>query len=92
MGKNKFLQFVPEAVARSGAPLPGVPLVEVCNSRRVLIENHQGVIAYQSNEIVIKIRSGNICICGDCLQLIKMSKCQLVITGVVTAVYFREKG
>ena len=90
MGRNRFFSSVPDSIARAGAPLPGVPLVEICNGRRVLIENHQGVVAYQRNEINIKARGGYIYVCGDDLQLIRMSRCQLVITGVISGVSFKE--
>ena len=74
MGKSSYLPSVPDAISRCATPLPGVPLVEVCNSKRILIENHQGVVAYQSNEIIIKVRNGSICVCGDQLRLIRMSR------------------
>ena len=90
MGRNRLLPSVPDALTRSGTPVPGVPLVEVCSNRRVLIENHQGVVAYQVNEIVVKVRTGRICVCGEHLQLIRMNRSQLVITGRVSAVHFRE--
>ena len=90
MGRSRFLPSVPDAIARCGTPLPGIPLVEVCNNRRILIENHQGVVAYQNSEIIVKVRSGNICVCGDQLQLVRMSRYQLVITGVITSIHFKE--
>lgn len=90
MGRGRFLPSVPGAAAYSGVPLPGVPLVEVCNGKRVLIENHQGVVAYHRNEIVVKVRGGNIRVCGECLQLLRMSRSQLVITGGVFCIHFRE--
>ena len=90
MGKNRFLPSAADTIARCVAPLPGIPLVEVCNNRRVLIENHQGVVAYESNEIIIKVRNGTICIAGDRLQLMRMSRYQLIIMGVISSVHFRE--
>ena len=90
MGKNRFLPSVPDAIARCGTPLPGVPLVEVCNNRRILVENHQGIVAYENSKIIVKVRSGSISICGDQLQLIRMSRYQLIITGAISDVHFRE--
>lgn len=92
MGKNRFLSSGFDALTRCGTPLPGVPLVEVCNNRRVLIENHQGVVAYESNEIVVKVRNGTIRICGTQLQLMRMSRYQLVIMGMISEVCFGEIG
>ena len=62
---------------------PGQPLVEVVGHRRVLIENHQGVIAYSHNEIQVKVCFGQFCIAGNNLELACMSKQQLVIVGQI---------
>lgn len=67
-------------------PLPRIPLVEIYGQRRVLIENHQGIIAYGCNEILIKVRYGRICVSGECLKLVNMSRERLVITGRIFAV------
>ena len=90
MGRSRFHPSAFCSDTWNGMPLPGIPLVEVCNSRRVLIENHQGVLAYQEHEITIKVRKGKICVSGDHLKLLRMSREQLVISGVITAVCFRE--
>lgn len=90
MGKNRFLPSGFEAITRCNVPLPGVPLVEVCNNRRILIENHQGVVAYESNEIIVKVRDGTICICGSRLRLMRMSRYQLVIMGLISSVHFGD--
>lgn len=90
MGKNRFFPSAADVIARCTIPLPGVPLVEVCNNRRILIENHQGVVGYETNEIIVKVRNGTICIGGDHLQLIRMSRYQLVVVGVISSVKFGE--
>lgn len=66
--------------------LPGIPLVEIYGQRRVLIENHRGIIEYGNEEIVVRTRCGCICITGKCLKLAKMCKAKLVITGDISAV------
>lgn len=65
---------------------PGSPLVEIVGYQRVLIENHQGVTAYGSHEIRVKVCFGQLCISGLNLELACMSKQQLVITGEIQAV------
>ena len=67
-------------------PLPGVPLLELSGTRRVLIENHGGVTQYTQQEICIKVRYGLICVCGTGLELACMSKERLVITGCIDAI------
>lgn len=63
--------------------MPGVPLVEIVGQRRVLIEKHCGVMAYSSVEICAKVKYGLVCVCGNSLQLAKMTKEQLVIIGQI---------
>ena len=68
------------------AALPGLPLIEIYGQERVLIENHQGVIQYGRETICIKVKYGTVCISGSELELARMTKCQLVITGSIDAV------
>ena len=57
------------------------PIVEIAGQNRVLIENHQGVLAYSPEEIGIKVSYGKILIAGDDLRLMEISCDQLVIKG-----------
>ena len=63
--------------------IPGRPLVEIIDHSRVLIENHKGVTEYGVNMIRVKVKFGCICICGSHLELSRMTKGQLIITGNV---------
>ena len=67
-------------------PIPGRPLVEIIDHSRVLIENHKGVTEYGCNLIRVKVKFGSICICGSNLELSRMTKGQLIITGDVDAI------
>lgn len=64
----------------------GVPLVEICDQKRVLIENHQGIALYTCEEIRVKVNYGCITVCGERLKLAKMSREKLVITGKIGSV------
>ena len=66
--------------------LPGQPVVEVYGDRRVLIEHHGGVTEYGREKIQVKVRYGQLCICGGCLELARMTSEQLVITGRIDSV------
>lgn len=66
--------------------MPGVPLIEISGCHRFLLENHHGIIAYCDKEIRAKVSYGYVCICGSGLELAKMTKEQLVITGMITSV------
>ena len=72
--------------------IPGIPIVEICDRYRVLIENHHGIIGYAGKEIQVRVRDGCICVCGEDLKLTRMSKGKLVITGVVHGVNLKGRG
>lgn len=76
----------------SAGVLFGVPLIEICGRMRVLVENHQGVIGYGCDEILVKVRDGCICIRGEKLTMNVMSKIKLVITGDIKGVELRRRG
>ena len=57
------------------------PIVEIAGNGRVLIENHQGVLAYSPEEIGIKVSYGKILITGANLRLMQISCDQLVVKG-----------
>lgn len=63
--------------------LPGQSLVELFGAGRVLIEHHLGVTAFACDEICIKMKYGILQICGQRLEMEKMSNEMLVITGRV---------
>lgn len=69
-----------------GEPLPGVPLVELMNDHRVLIENHRGVTLYKTTEIRVRVRYGEISVCGSNLEMACMTGRQLVITGNILSI------
>ena len=66
--------------------LSKAPLVELAGNRRVLIENHHGVIQYATHEICVKTLYGHISIQGNRLELAKMTKEQLIVIGCIDCV------
>ncbi len=70
------------------APLPVIPLTEIADNKRVLIENHKGIAAYGSNEIRIIVRNGCNCILGQNLALHCISREKIVITGTIECIRF----
>lgn len=83
---SSYIRSVAASYNLSTNPLAGVPLVEICDRKRVLIENHQGILCYGCKEIRIKVRDGHICVLGENLKLNRMSKVKLVITGDIRSV------
>lgn len=86
MSNKKIAHRLIFAADLPDAPLPGLPLVEIYGQDRVLIENHLGVTQYGREAICIKVKFGQICISGCDLELARMTKGQLVITGRIDGV------
>lgn len=63
------------------APMPGIPLTEILGNRRVLIENHLGILAYSADEICIKVKKGSVRVEGEALIIDCISSERVVITG-----------
>lgn len=91
--KRQWVQKMADRADLAGEPLPGVPVVELAGDRRVLIEGHRGVCQYSREEVCVKVRYGCICICGCGLELTRMSREQLIISGRIDGikVHRREK-
>lgn len=66
--------------------LPGQPVVELVGDRRVLIENHIGVTEYGTERICVKVKYGQLSVRGYGLELVRMTKAQLVITGNIGSI------
>lgn len=65
---------------------PLCPIVELAGSHRVLIENHYGVTAYCLTQINVKMKYGQVEVCGKELMLEHMSRVKLVITGRIDSI------
>lgn len=93
MGRSHyFLNRLAEGVDLGEEPLPGQPIVELAGDRRVLIENHYGVKEYSREKIGVKVKYGQVNICGCGLELRHMTKAQLVISGKIDAVSLHRRG
>ncbi len=71
--------------------VPGQSIVEIAGDKRVLIEGHQGVLAYSRKQIQIKVRYGCLCICGCRLEILHMTKEKLIITGIIESVNLHRR-
>ena len=93
MGKGRFfLERLTENTEIAMEPLPGRPIVELAGDRRVLIENHFGVKAYGREKIIVKVKYGYVCVCGCGLELLRMTREQLVIRGRIDGVTLQRRG
>ena len=64
-------------------PLPGMPLIELVGDCRVLIERHMGITEYTAERIVVKVNIGRFSIDGTDLEVVTMTKNQLIIKGTI---------
>lgn len=90
--ERKWVQRLADTADLAGEPLPGVPVVELAGENRVLIEGHRGVSQYSREQITVKVRYGCVCIVGCGLELSRMSKEQLIVTGRIDAVKLIRRG
>lgn len=81
-----WMQRLTDGLELSGAPLPGISLVELSGDSRVLIENHFGVTQYGRERICVKVSYGCVVVCGCNLILSRMTPGQLVIRGRIESV------
>lgn len=88
---GKTLQRLSGSIYQSNDAFPGMPIVELAGDRRVLIENHMGVIEYGKERISIKVKYGVLSVCGNNMELAKMTKYQLVVTGRIDSVAISRK-
>ena len=91
-GNNNGARRLDRLRDMSDGVLPGIPLVEISDDRRVLIEHHRGVIAYGCCEICVRVRYGTVAVSGTGLTLARMTKEQLVICGCIESVRLQRIG
>lgn len=86
MGKNGWLERLMDGMDLPGEGAPGQTLVEIVGENRVLVENHRGITEYGTDRIRIQVKYGSLCICGEGLEMKRMSRNQLIITGRIEVV------
>lgn len=92
MGKgHNFFDHMLAQTALAPESVPGLPIVEIAGESRVLIENHQGVAAYGTERILVNVKFGMISICGCNLEMLHMTKEQLVIHGRIDTVGLQRR-
>lgn len=92
MGRGySFLEHFTEYTDISLEPLSAQPIIEIAGENRVLIENHFGVKGYSREKITANVKFGFVHICGTGLEILRMTKEQLVIQGRVMAVSLERR-
>ncbi len=83
---NRWIRRMADHSGLETEVLPTIPLVEIAGDSRVLIEGHRGVTEYSQEKICLKVKYGHVCVCGCGLELSRMSREQLVISGRIDCV------
>lgn len=89
--KERILEKMTMAVDLPDESIPGLPLVEISGNIRVLVEKHMGVTEYGPDRIRVRVKFGDICICGCGLELSRMTKGQLIIRGRIDTVSLNKR-
>lgn len=87
----RFLELFADQAELDTESIPAWSIIEVAGDRRVLVENHSGVRAYNSEKILINVKFGTVCVCGCNLELIRMTKEQLVIRGRIDTISLQRR-
>lgn len=92
MGKGRnFWEHMMQQADLQPESVPGAPIIEIAGDRRVLIENHRGVAAYGKERILVNVKYGMVSICGCNLEMLHMTKAQLVIYGRIDSVGLQRR-
>ena len=92
MGKGRsFLERLAEDTDLILEPMPGQTIVELAGENRLLIENHNGVKAYSCEKIIVKVPYGFLSVCGCGLELTRMSREQLIVSGKIDGVVIQRR-
>ena len=89
--RHNLIAHVMEQAALSQESVPGHPIIEISGEHRVLIESHQGIAAYGKERILVNVRFGIICVCGCNLEILRMTKEQVVIHGNIDSVIIQRR-
>ena len=84
--RKGLLSKLPMVTDLPGEPIPGQSVLELLGERRVLIEKHLGVRQYSRQCVSVGMDFGCVCVHGGSLELLNMSKDQLVIAGKIDSI------
>ena len=87
-----FLEKLAQNSEQEPEFLSALPVVEIAGDHRVLIENHGGVRAYGGERILVNVKYGAVCVCGCGLEVLRMTREQLVIRGRIDSVSLCRRG
>lgn len=78
---HEQVELLAEALELPEDALLGAAKVTVTAGRRLVVENHSGVLSYGEEQIVLKLPRGKLSILGEGLSLTAMTRDRLIISG-----------
>ena len=88
--KHVLWQKLADRIELPTVSVPGLTVAELWGCGRVLVENHKGVIGYDSEKILVKASYGVLRITGTGLSLSLMTAEQLIISGSIKSIEAEE--
>ena len=73
-------------VCAAGLPedvMLGMPRMVLCGGRRMLMENHQGIVEYGPERLSVKTAAGVVIVEGEDLTLASLGETDLMVTGEI---------
>ena len=68
-----------------------LPLMELTGDRRLLIENHRGILEYSQERISVQVKFGTVSIIGTGLELCYISEKQLIVVGEILEIVLERR-
>lgn len=84
--RRSFGEKVAQTFSLPADAVAGLPLIELIGDRQVRVENHRGILAYDTREIHIGGGRVTIRVRGLEMELKVMNRGELLITGQIFAV------
>lgn len=69
----------------------GESRLELTGGRRLLIEEHRGILEYTDSVLRVLLRRGRISISGEALHLTALTMRELAVSGKITAIELEEE-
>ncbi|MBX5466799.1 MAG: sporulation protein YqfC [Firmicutes bacterium] len=90
MRNRRWWYRVAETLEIPPEVLGGVPRVEVVGALQFRVENHRGVVAFDSSRVLVNLPDGRLLVEGRDMVIGWLDPQEIVVTGRVTAVHWVE--
>ena len=90
MSKNTFLQTTVAGLELPADVLQGVPHIDLLGREHLRVMNHCGIIRYDSDQIILRLRCGVLRIGGKDLIMSVMDDEKLTMDGQIDSLCFEE--